>query len=977
MRNKIKKLAIIPTVTIMASCGGGNSVSNTPKPQPPSGVISYDYISAIHNDINAQVIESDSKQSNYKHLTVAGQGFSCQNPLQLANWGLTFVRNFLGFIPDVGSYLSAAVGTTTTALTVAGTLQGNSCQSASTNIMNQELQQQQQQINQIESTLGLLENSFYTQNVEVLAGQTGTDIYNYNQVFLSLAGNANSGVDGYFQQFMRNSTLWSYDYVPQPNIDAESIVANSTTLNNLNTFVVAPSNFTDWVNSLSGSQYNQFACANSVPSNSPNKSYNCYNYVTQSLATDTSSIILAYKSIYQQLVSQVNLMLNQQPSNQQNVVPLFDQYNQVIVSLYLKSAYALQEAFFMEQMINQINLYESQKGSPQLPSIGGTPGTWFSYNNYSSGESQGYYVAQYNQAQEQLALMYAARYNQLYINTLSYIISDSPKGNQSLPSLVFRYTYNGIESSLDLSKVYANISSAIASPIELLFSGTNQLNSLIKDNMFIYQFSGLKNVQSCNIALNNYNLATNGQGVLSQGLNTQNCPSIFQDSNGNPYNQAYYSGTTLQPYYASVPGYGGGEPYLSGAIQNAMAVPVIDGVPVQNSSAACQSNQNLYWYIPYGTSPSLAPETVPYISCNLWNSNTDLILNDYVPNLENSQTTWTSPFKNTGNIQIGWDAGILMKFWSYPTPGDETSSTPLNVTPVAAESWTYFTTPVPDPNGRKMFYMGSSAQNVTSTSLMVGNMPTNFLVGNPYTVHQVALQATAPDGFVNSFILQFFNQAGADGNNIGITCNQMLNSVGFISPSNGQVIPIQEPCNQTSNNPNAVSVNKMIFLPVSPVSAPAGYYGNSNNYYALFNVFATFTNDNQGVVTGAVLPTGNYIKAQSSQAYIYSPSNLAYLVMQGDGNLVLYGYNRASYSYQAIWSTDTSGSGNTNYLVMQNDGNLVMYPNGNYVNGTSQAIWATGTSGQNLYLSVQDDGNMVIYNQQDQPVWATNTSLPK
>lgn len=966
MRNKIKKLlAIIPTVTIMASCGGGNSVANTPKPQPPSGVISYDYISAIYNDINAQRVENESKQSNYKHLRGAGQGLSCQNPLQLANWGLTFVRNFLGFIPGVGSYLSAAVGTTTTALSIAGTVEGNSCQSASTNIVNQELQQQQQQINQIESTLGLLENSFYTQNVAVLAGQTGTDIYNYNQAFLSLAGNGNSGVDGYFQQFMRNSSLWSYDYVPQPNIDAESIVANSTALNNLNTFVVAPSNFTDWVNSLSGSQYDQSACANSVPYNSPNKSYNCYNYVTQSSATDTSSIILAYKSIYQQLVSQVNLMLNQQPSNQQNVVPLFDQYNQVIVSLYLKSAYALQEAFFMEQMINQINLYESQGGSPQLPSIGGTPGTWFSYNNYSSGESQGYYVAQYNQAQEQLALMYAARYNQLYINTLSYIISDSPKGNQSLPSLVFRYAYNGIESSLDLSQVYTNISLAVESPTSLLFSGANQLNSLIKDNMFIYQFSGLKNVQSCNIALNNYNLATNGQGVLSQGLNAQNCPAIFEDDNGNAYSQAYYSGNSFQPYYAPQ----GQQPVLTGMIQNAMAVPLLGGVSVQNSTAACQSNQNLYWYTPNGSSPTLATVGTTYVSCNLWQTSIiaeSPILQNYTPNLINSSSTW-GPTEAT-KFNSGYSTLINLQ---------------VNITPISADSWNNFNTVswsswcyknAPTNCFPIAGMSGQSAQSIESNTIILGNMQQNYVLGNPYSVHQMAFQVTAPDGFVSSFVMQYFSAQGVSGNNVGITCNQMLNNVAFVSTS-GMQTPIQKPCNQTTNNPNTPMVNQFLFAPLPDVQSGGG--SDPSVLYGIFNITSMFYTQPTDAINGAVLATNDYIKAQSNQAYIYSPSNLAYLVMQADGNLVLYGYSKSSNGYKAIWATNTVGSGTTNYLVMQYDGNLVMYPNDNYVNGTSQAIWATGTNGQNLYLSVQDDGNMVIYNQQDQPVWATNTNLPQ
>ena len=50
--------------------------------------------------------------------------------------------------------------------------------------------------------------------------------------------------------------------------------------------------------------------------------------------------------------------------------------------------------------------------------------------------------------------------------------------------------------------------------------------------------------------------------------------------------------------------------------------------------------------------------------------------------------------------------------------------------------------------------------------------------------------------------------------------------------------------------------------------------------------------------------------------------------MQGDGNLVIYGKNKA------VWSTGTSGKGTAPYkLVMQGDGNLVIYDK----NGS--AIW--------------------------------------
>lgn len=59
------------------------------------------------------------------------------------------------------------------------------------------------------------------------------------------------------------------------------------------------------------------------------------------------------------------------------------------------------------------------------------------------------------------------------------------------------------------------------------------------------------------------------------------------------------------------------------------------------------------------------------------------------------------------------------------------------------------------------------------------------------------------------------------------------------------------------------------------------------------------------------------------------------LVMQTDGNLVLYGFNNVAY-----WSTQTSGrscTASTCVAVFQADGNLVLYQNGS-------AYWASHTN---------------------------------
>lgn len=87
------------------------------------------------------------------------------------------------------------------------------------------------------------------------------------------------------------------------------------------------------------------------------------------------------------------------------------------------------------------------------------------------------------------------------------------------------------------------------------------------------------------------------------------------------------------------------------------------------------------------------------------------------------------------------------------------------------------------------------------------------------------------------------------------------------------------------------------------------------------------------------------------------------VVMQGDGNLVLY------YFGTALWATDTAGTPVTR-AVMQDDGNLALY------DGADQLWWWTGTGGAvGAYFAIQDDGNLVIYDSGGLVWWASDTNI--
>jgi hypothetical protein len=112
-----------------------------------------------------------------------------------------------------------------------------------------------------------------------------------------------------------------------------------------------------------------------------------------------------------------------------------------------------------------------------------------------------------------------------------------------------------------------------------------------------------------------------------------------------------------------------------------------------------------------------------------------------------------------------------------------------------------------------------------------------------------------------------------------------------------------------------------------------------------------------------VLATGQVLRPDQA---LTSAQGRYTLVYQGDGNLALY-KNYRHQPARALWGAGTEGRP-AGGLVMQDDGNLVIYgPNW-------EPMWATGTEGHpGASLVVQDDGNVVIYSPDGQGLWATDT----
>jgi hypothetical protein len=100
---------------------------------------------------------------------------------------------------------------------------------------------------------------------------------------------------------------------------------------------------------------------------------------------------------------------------------------------------------------------------------------------------------------------------------------------------------------------------------------------------------------------------------------------------------------------------------------------------------------------------------------------------------------------------------------------------------------------------------------------------------------------------------------------------------------------------------------------------------------------------------------------------LVSPDGRFKFILQGDGNLVLYGPQN-----QPLWTSGTAGHTDVYDLVMQSsDGNLVIYDR------DGNSLWASGTTGfPGSKLVVQNDGNAIIYGTNNQVHWATDTVVP-
>lgn len=116
---------------------------------------------------------------------------------------------------------------------------------------------------------------------------------------------------------------------------------------------------------------------------------------------------------------------------------------------------------------------------------------------------------------------------------------------------------------------------------------------------------------------------------------------------------------------------------------------------------------------------------------------------------------------------------------------------------------------------------------------------------------------------------------------------------------------------------------------------------SANDKIALLSLYPVTLGGPNNLQPGQQLNQGELIRSEDGRFY---------LILQTDGNLVLYYYN------VALWNTGTYGNSSINRAVMQTDGNFVLYDVNNVAHWNSETYRFPGG-----YVILQNDGNLVVY----------------
>ena len=1033
-------------LALMAGCGSGNGNSNntqTPnQPTPPTGPISYAKIEAAF---------SLNPQSSLQDANVLPP--SCSSSINKTQDGMAVASGFLSLMPFGGEALglfgnglnlSSSILSTTSLISSCSILQ-------QFNQINQVLQQQQNEINNIESALSLSDNDIWNGIASTDAIETQTASALYNSALDVILGN---GVNtSLFMSTYSAAGFYDNDEQQFTNYTLNDLLSESTNLNTLQSTLSAYGNtVVDNLNSATGAYVPQVTCDKQtdesgvlVPA--------CYLNVAPE---PTNNLLLPL------LTSAKNLLVTQMTADLEsnttpNVIPLLDDYNNALGGIYQQGLAAIQQAYQAEYMINYINYYQKTSSNPQniiLPDLLKIPGTYYNGTNDVS----------YIDAQKYLSLYAAAMVNQLYRNIAGYIVTDGPVGGQFYPSESYTInvgntSYIGepipYQSIVGAALVESNINTAVKLVNYALVQSQSSVvgnpypalaNNLATMNLVYYQYQGLINIAEYATILESYNAVNGANGNFGNALQSmESLPNlqIFTDVNGNPVNQSIFTLNTIQPYVINQNG-----PLLTGSVTNNVSPLACNGQAVGNVPA-----WNMYFYTPNSNTssyPSLGVANTPYLMCGNWltepaNNGASIF------NVSNQNTSGYSylfdAFTSFSQNESTTDLYFLSQLMAQNGSAQSSSSSTINFLNPASvmnldniAAWSAASS-ANLSNGT--LYSSIISTGGSSTSTSNGASKLKYPGEGGFLVNNIALQTTMPDGFIAPFgisMTQLATSAGwqrgpfigispnpnvivanvmingkpiYDNNNILLGSNSapapftnLAGSIPYTSLSqmynNYPWLPVYSTnpalyntLGDLVNQVSALGVNGWLLIPngdssgTSTVcitnpntmqgqssSSPASINGPKNNgptpkIFGIITPLGQLTtnpcydnyyriNTNPNAVPGSTLGLGASLYTQGTSTMI-SPNGISELVMQSDGNLVVY-KNGAS-----VWASGTAGSGAT-YMALGGDGNLGVYTE------SGLALWKTNTSNKGVnYLAVGDDGDLGLYTQSGATVWKTGT----
>ena len=635
-----------------------------------------------------------------------------------------------------------------------------------------------------------------------------------------------------------------------------------------------------------------------------------YQCVQAAPVTDSSQLLM-YQQLYNALISDINTQ------GYNNYIPLYDQYNDTLMQAYQQTVFALQDAYFLEYLNNQVNYnnaLEYINGTSTLNqslSYGNITSTIFyiQSDDISVGESTSALTQQYIDAQQQLTMLFAAYINQAYENTLEYIVTDKIVGAQTYPTGSTTFVVNGQNvtdnnppsyDTLLSSGVMTN-GSTVQSPLDYLInnlnmatpnSGVQGYTSALSTSLYnlrytitpygqqvnstmLYQYYGLNNIRQWAQSISSYN--TNNTESSAELLsiitaNYESAPQLFIDGSESfvQFNQAFANGYLATPTGYPIPANTSYQninqtlnPYY--AAPGNYPQPTVGNVTNNINISACNPEAvgkipgyNLYWYVPNGADGtfSLGTESTPYLMCGNWQT----AQTEYNPG--NGIVSYTA-----SNGNYGYLLAHILTFVN-----------------TAQNSWGQVTfTNNPGSSSRITFMNTTNANNFSSDGVYSGNF-IELVPGNSYdtifagyfgplnekydyVAVPAAVQTTFPDGFVASFgINPIQNSNIYDTNTLGVSYNPNLDIVQI----NGQSLNSESDAFNYPGNPDGMPT---IWAPaILNVTLPSTDPTGNNTY-----VSGLVLNGNLLFVSGAPLYGASF------NGYTYNSYNNMYLSLNPVG----------------------------------------------------------------------------------------------